>query len=118
MKIRIVYLLFGILLLCLFYLLIGEQWMLPCLFHKVTGWDCPLCGGQRMFRALLHADFRAAFAYNPFLMCSLPLFAMWLVAYLKPAVLKNSSILFKLCTDRIFFIYLFVALLWGIWRNL
>lgn len=118
MKIRIIYLLLGILLFCFLFLPIGEQWMLPCLFHKFTGWYCPLCGGQRMVRALLHADFHAAFAYNPFLMCSLPLFAIWWVAYLKPATIKNSSFLSKLCTDRIFFIYLFVALLWGIWRNL
>lgn len=118
MKIRIVYLLLGILLLCLLALPVGEQWMLPCLFHKFTGWDCPLCGGQRMVRALLHADLPAAFAYNPFLLCSLPLFAIWLLRYIKPSLIKNNPFLSKLCSDRIFFLYLFVALLWGIIRNL
>lgn len=118
MKIRIVYLLLGILVLCLLACLIDERWMLPCLFHRLTGWDCPLCGGQRMLVALLHADFRAAFALNPFLMCSLPLFAAWLLPYLRPSSIKKHPFLSKICTDRIFFLYLFVALLWGIWRNL
>ena len=118
MKIRIVYLLLGILLICLLAYYIGERWMLPCLFHRLTGWDCPLCGGQRMLRALLHADFRAAFALNPFLMCSLPLYLLWVVCYIRPKFMQHSSILSRLCCDSAFFIYIFIALLWGIIRNL
>ncbi|MBE6287267.1 MAG: DUF2752 domain-containing protein [Mediterranea massiliensis] len=115
---RIICLLLAFFLFCWLIYLIGEQWMLPCLFHKFTGWDCPLCGGQRMLRALLHSDFRAAFRYNPFLLCSLPLFMLWATAYLWPKSVKSIPLLSKLCTDRIFFIYLFVSLLWGIIRNL
>lgn len=118
MKIRIVYLLLGILVLCLLACLIDERWMLPCLFHRLTGWDCPLCGGQRMLVALLHADFRAAFALNPFLMCSLPLYLLWVVCYIKPKFLQQSAVISRLCSDSAILIYIFMALLWGIIRNL
>lgn len=118
MKIRILYLLLGILVLCLLACLIDERWMLPCLFHRLTGWDCPLCGGQRMLVALLHADFRAAFALNPFLMCSLPLYLLWVVCYIKPKFLQQSTVISRLCSDSAIFIYIFIALLWGIIRNL
>lgn len=118
MKIGMLYLLLGILLICLLASSISEHWMLPCLFHKVTGWDCPLCGGQRMLRALLHADIRAAFDYNPFLLCSLPLYLLWGICYIKPTFLQQSSVISRLCSDSAFFIYIFIALLWGIIRNL
>jgi hypothetical protein len=38
---------------------------MPCPFRLATGWDCPLCGGTRMGRALLDVDVAAAFAFNP-----------------------------------------------------
>ncbi|MBT6029840.1 MAG: DUF2752 domain-containing protein, partial [Crocinitomicaceae bacterium] len=28
-------------------MLISEDWMLPCLYKKVSGLDCPGCGFQR-----------------------------------------------------------------------
>lgn len=51
-----------------------------CLFHKLTGLQCPGCGSQRMAHALLHGDFAAAWHYNALLLCFLPLlaFMLWL----------------------------------------
>lgn len=43
-----------------------------CVFHWLTGWDCPACGSQRALHQLLHLHVREAFAYNPFLLISLP----------------------------------------------
>ena len=31
-----------------------------CLFHKLTGWNCPGCGMTRSFYALLHGNFQTA----------------------------------------------------------
>jgi hypothetical protein len=36
-----------------------------CVFHAVTGWDCPLCGGTRLGAALLRGEVAAAVAWNP-----------------------------------------------------
>ena len=49
---------------------------IPCLFYTVTGLQCPGCGISRMFLALLHLDFSAAFRYNGAVLCLLPLFLL------------------------------------------
>lgn len=35
-----------------------------CLFHQLTGLNCPGCGGTRSVYALLHGDFQAALRDN------------------------------------------------------
>lgn len=47
-------------------------WAPKCPFHLLTGWDCPACGNQRALHSLLHGNLQAAFAYNPFLIISVP----------------------------------------------
>jgi len=37
-----------------------------CPFHRLTGWYCPGCGGQRALHELLHGHFAAALRLNPF----------------------------------------------------
>ena len=38
----------------------------PCLFHLISGYYCPGCGGTRAVRALLHGQFLHSFLYHPF----------------------------------------------------
>jgi hypothetical protein len=64
---------------------------LPCPFRALTGWQCPLCGGTRLGRALLDGDVAAAFAYNPLVLVGLAVLtvlgALWTVEVLGgPAV--------------------------------
>ena len=35
-----------------------------CLFHALTGWQCPGCGGTRALYHLLHLNFSQAMYYN------------------------------------------------------
>jgi len=51
--------------------------MLPCLFHQLTGLDCPICGGQRMVAALWQGHVAEAFWFNPFLFIAVPATALW-----------------------------------------
>ena len=51
-----------------------------CIFHSLTGLDCPGCGGLRAAHQLLHGNVRAAFGYNPLLVCLLPLGSWFLLA--------------------------------------
>jgi len=37
-----------------------------CPLHRTTGLWCPLCGGTRATRELMHGDLWAAMGYNPF----------------------------------------------------
>lgn len=118
MKLRLVYLMLGTTACLLLALPPGERWMLPCPLHALTGLECPFCGGQRMVRALLHADWATAYACNPFLLLSLPLPAAWLLCYFLPVLPQRLPLFRRICSVPAFFLYLTAALLWGIARNL
>ena len=55
-----------------------------CPLHRTTGLWCPLCGGTRATRELIHGDLRAAMGYNPFALVLeavvVLLVARWLLA--------------------------------------
>lgn len=90
-----------------------SRFMPKCILHTLTGLDCPGCGAQRMFHALLHGDFAAAWEANPFLLCCLPLLVMGIWADLRPG-------LFRRITYSQWFIWGFAGavILWGILRNI
>ena len=45
----------------------------PCLFHRVTGLECPGCGATRAVYFLLHGEVATAWRQNPLLVCLSPL---------------------------------------------
>lgn len=55
-----------------------------CPLHRTTGLWCPLCGGTRATRELMHGDLWAAMGYNPFALVLevvvVVLVARWLIA--------------------------------------
>ena len=56
------------------------NWGIPCLFHLLTGLECPGCGISRMCLALLQLDFVSAARYNLLVLCLLPfggVLALW-----------------------------------------
>ena len=53
---------------------------IPCVFHLVTGLDCPGCGISRMFVALSHGDILLAAQSNLLVLCLLP-FGLVLAGY-------------------------------------
>lgn len=40
-------------------------WVPKCLFHTLTGLDCPGCGSQRAIHAALNGRFSQAWQFNP-----------------------------------------------------
>lgn len=56
------------------------RWMPQCMFLRLTGYQCPGCGSQRMLHALLHGDLAAAWHANAYLLAMLPviIFMGWL----------------------------------------
>lgn len=52
---------------------------LRCPFKTLTGLDCPGCGSQRAFQALLKGDFATAWAYNPAALIAPPLAIFFII---------------------------------------
>ncbi len=48
----------------------------PCPVFALTGLMCPGCGTLRALHALMHGDIGRAWAFNPLLVVTLPLFMM------------------------------------------
>ncbi|HEY9561423.1 MAG TPA: DUF2752 domain-containing protein [Anseongella sp.] len=44
----------------------------PCPFKRLTSLDCPGCGSQRAFHALLHLRLGDAFRFNPLALTATP----------------------------------------------
>ena len=52
-----------------------------CVFHRLTGWDCPGCGMTRSWVCLLKGDWHQAWAWHPF---GIPLALAFVIACLLP----------------------------------
>lgn len=81
-----------------------------CVFHRLTGLDCPGCGTQRALHALLHGRLTEAWHYNAALFFALP--AALLYAW-HPRRLR--AVLYATVTP---FLLLAAVLAWWILRNL
>ena len=54
---------------------------MPCLFHAMTGFYCPGCGGTRAVAALLRGDLVSSFCYHP-----------WFSTERRPASLADRTV--------------------------
>ncbi len=53
---------------------------LPCIFHDLTGWYCPGCGGTRALRLLLGGDVLKSLYYHPFVVYGVALYVWFMVS--------------------------------------
>ena len=88
-----------------------------CLFHKVTGLNCPGCGGLRALHQLTHGNFVTAFHCNPLLMVLLPFITFmtlrWFIRGREAFV--GNTVLFR---PAALWILLAITLLFTVLRNL
>lgn len=80
--------------------------ILPCLFQKITGFQCPGCGMTRSIHSLLHFQWKKAFYYNKLIFTVMPL--LFLFPFLKESKRKNILEMLSLV----------LTLSYGIIRNL
>lgn len=84
---------------------------IPCIFHIITGYYCPGCGGTRAIRALAHFNIHQAFRYNALIVLLFP-FAMIYLIY--KYVFKGR----KSISNNIWLILLIITILFSILRNI
>ena len=89
---------------------------IPCPIYAITGLQCPGCGISRMFLALLHLDFSAAFHYNPVVLCLLPLMVLVgvrkIYLYIRYGKRKDRF------SDILIWVMVFALVLFGVLRNI
>ncbi len=95
----------------------ASSFMPRCAFKALTGLDCPGCGSQRAFHALLHGRVAEAFEFNPSVFVSVPLAVVYAaiewserpgMRRLRRVMLSAPTLMTLACA----------ILLWTIFRNL
>lgn len=102
------------------YFIIGDSYniFIPCVFHEITGLDCPGCGITRMIEAFLELDFYQAFRYNPFIFILSPFIVFYFVDYFIKFCLEKNNYLYLKINKRVWIILLIFTILFGIFRNI
>ena len=57
-----------------------SKWMLPCIFHSLTGYYCPGCGGTRSFLSLLHGHPLTSLYYHPIVVYGAVLYSWYMIS--------------------------------------
>jgi hypothetical protein len=87
-----------------------------CLFHSVTGLNCPGCGATRSLYALLHGNFSRALKDNALFVLSLVALAGWGAHFIFQKM-KNQPAEFSL-PPKFLWGFLAVGLVFAVLRNL
>lgn len=90
---------------------------IPCLFHLVTGLDCPGCGVTRMLAALAAGDLAGAWRSNPCLLALSPVLAV-LAFSLAAGWLRTGQLHPKRLQSLLLWGCIGVLLVFGVLRNL
>lgn len=93
-------------------------WMPKCPFRLLTGWNCPACGLQRAFHALLHGHLAEALSYNYFFVVSIPYAVVLLVSEGMKLLHRGEAYVRAAEHPVIARVYVVLFLIWGVARNL
>ena len=87
-----------------------------CVFHQVTGWNCPGCGGLRAMHQLLHGHLAAAFELNALVVLGLPVAAVLGLGWMLKRI-RHQPVRWELQAGWLW-AGLALLLLFGVGRNL
>lgn len=88
-----------------------------CIFHALTGWQCPGCGGTRAIYYLLHLHVAEAFHYNALVTVVAPFVLAWFLLWYAELLFRNRRHSFHFPLPVMLGLY-FIVLLFGVVRNL
>ena len=87
----------------------------PCVFYKITGWQCPGCGITTLFYRLGKLDFAGAFHANPFLFVTGPFL---LAEIIYDFVLRSKEMMIPKWNQVLVWCYCGALVVFGVLRNL
>lgn len=110
-----------VLVIVVFYYLVNpliDTFPIKCIWHELTGTQCPACGFQRAVHALTHGKILEALSFNYFFVISVPYAALAILAtwYNRNHVFDGiRKIIFHRYT---LYYYIAAYFLWWIVRNI
>jgi hypothetical protein len=87
-----------------------------CLFHALTGWQCPGCGGTRALYQLLHLHVGEALRYNALVTVLAPVALAWFIFWYATVVFRGCSPGLRISRPVAVCLYL-VVLFFAVARN-
>lgn len=90
---------------------------IPCIFHVLTGLDCPSCGVTHMCMALLRFDIAAAWHANAAILCLLPVLLL-IAGSMIGRYVKTGETRPQRWVSILIWSTIIVLLLFGLARNL
>ena len=86
-----------------------------CIFHEITGLECPGCGITRCILSMLKGNFIEAFHYNMLIFVSLP-FVVFYTIYVSYNYIRGNK--YYKISNKLEYFLLVVVILFGIIRNI
>lgn len=86
-----------------------------CVFHEITGLECPGCGITRCILSILKGNFKEAFHYNMLIFVSLPFVIVYTV-YVSYNYIKGKE--YYKINNKFECFLLIIVILFGIIRNI
>lgn len=87
---------------------------MPCIFHELTGFYCPGCGGTRAFLALITGHPILSFLYNPAVIYTagvLLFYAVWGISYAISRSSENGKQKIRRPKFYLAFVWILIAIL-------
>ena len=117
-KVLLIYLVLLIIFIAYYILNKTTGFYIPCIFHEITGLDCPGCGITRCLFDLVNLRIKDAFLVNPLVFIYLPFI---IVYFLYKSYLyiynKKDKILVKI-PNYVMYIILVITIIYGVLRNI
>lgn len=94
-------------------------WVPKCPLKLLTGWNCPSCGTQRAFHALIHGHLFLAIQYNWFALVSVPYAGLLLfTAFLMNPGCHRDRFRHFFESRNLVLLYVYLYFLWFVVRNI
>jgi len=91
---------------------------IPCIFHELTGLDCPGCGFSRMTFYLYRLDFYRALRMNPFMFAVFPFTVVFVAYSMYCYVVDKPNKLQQKIPKGVYYALAVICVLFGILRNI
>ena len=80
----------------------------PCMFHYLTGYYCPGCGGTRAVSALLHRKLFLSVYYHPLVLYGVSIYLVFMITQTIGRISKQPQIGMKF---HLFYVWIALAIL-------